>query len=87
MAALAFLQLRRTQPLLERPFKAPAGKVLGIGGIVATLAMLFLYFPPSYGALKWPHEWVIVGAWSAGADVLFAVSQSLKTLRYKACRS
>jgi len=75
MVALSFVQLRRKEPNLHRPFKAPAGITLGLIGIVSTLGMFILYFPPSYGALAWPHEWFIVGTWSFFGLVFFLLSR------------
>ena len=68
---LAFLRLRAREPGLERPFKAPGGRALGIFALILSLALLALYLPISPSGLKWPHEWGLVVGWFAIGAVFF----------------
>lgn len=56
----SFLTLRRKFPDLDRPFRAPGGKVLGYIGVVGSIIILsVMVFPSSPVALVWPFEWAI----------------------------
>jgi len=63
MVALSFIQLRRKEPTMPRPFKTPGGMLTGILGLVGTVGLCILYLPGSPGALLWPHEWIIIICW------------------------
>lgn len=67
----SFLMLRYKEPNMNRPFKAPGGKLLGWFGLVASLMMLSLYFPGMPAALVWPQEWLMVIVWFAGGSILY----------------
>lgn len=72
MVALSFLVLRRREPEMPRPFRAPAGAWVGGGALAVSIALGALYLPGSPAALAWPHEWGIVAAWAALGAVLYA---------------
>ncbi len=58
---LSFLKLRRTRPDLHRPWRLPAG--LLVGRAAATGALLLtgcMLVPGSPAALAWPLEWAIL---------------------------
>lgn len=63
VVAMSFLVLRRREPAMERPFRTPAGNVIGWLALVLSLGLATLYLPGMPAALAWPYEWVIVGAW------------------------
>ncbi|MCC5032488.1 APC family permease [Streptomyces sp. WAC 00631] len=63
VVVLSFLVLRRREPAMERPFRTPAGTVVGIAALLLSLGLGVLYLPGMPAALVWPSEWVIVGAW------------------------
>ncbi len=69
--AVSFLVLRRREPNLERPFRVPAGTVVGWAALVLSLGLFFLYLPGSPAALVWPQEWLLVLAWTVLGAVLF----------------
>jgi len=71
MVALAFVALRIKEPDMERPFRAPGGKALGIAAAVASVGLGVLYMPGMPAALV-PQEWVIVGLWWI-AGIVFMV--------------
>ncbi|WP_339061296.1 hypothetical protein [Tepidibacillus marianensis] len=50
---------------MERPFKVPAGSVVGILAIGMSLFLSTLYFPGMPSALIWPYEWGIILGWAA----------------------
>lgn len=58
--AMAFLALRRQEPELVRPFRVPAGELVGWTALVVSLAFGCLYLPFSPSALEWPYEWMMV---------------------------
>ena len=58
--ALAFLQLRRSEPDMKRPFKLRHGKVVGYLALLMSVALGLLYLPFSPSALLWPQEWLVV---------------------------
>jgi basic amino acid/polyamine antiporter, APA family len=68
--AAAFLKLRRSEPLLERPYKTPGGVLTGIAALILSIALLALYLPGSPAALQWPHEWGLLAGWF-GAGLIF----------------
>jgi amino acid transporter len=56
----SFLTLRKKFPDLNRPFKAPGGRILGYVGVVGSLSILsIMVWPGSPVALVWPFEWAI----------------------------
>ncbi|MBB4932253.1 amino acid transporter [Lipingzhangella halophila] len=63
VVTLTFLVLRRREPQMSRPFRVPAGPVIGVVALVLSLGLAVLYLPGMPSALVLPYEWVIVGAW------------------------
>ncbi|MGY1712007.1 APC family permease [Geodermatophilus sp. SYSU D00758] len=63
MVALSFVVLRRREPAMERPFRAPGGAATGVVAGLLALALGTLYLPGMPAALVWPYEWVVVAAW------------------------
>lgn len=68
--AAAFLYLRFKEPNMVRPFRVPAGKLVGVITLVISLAMFCLYLPMSPSGLG-KVEWGIFGAWSLFGLVLY----------------
>jgi len=58
--AWAFLRLRSTEPDMERPFRVPLGKFIGLLALLMSVMLGCLYLPFSPSALAWPHEWMVV---------------------------
>jgi basic amino acid/polyamine antiporter, APA family len=65
MVALTFIALRRREPDMARPFRAPGGRSTGVIAAVLALALGVLFLPGMPAALIWPYEWLILGAWAA----------------------
>ncbi len=63
--AAAFLKLRRREPEMERPYRAPGGSVTGVAALILGAGLIMLYLPFSPAALSWPQEWGLLGAWGA----------------------
>jgi APA family basic amino acid/polyamine antiporter len=64
MVAVSFLVLRRREPDLERPFRAPWGIFTGSGALLLSILLLLVYLPGSPAALVWPWEWGICLGWA-----------------------
>ncbi|MCG8413779.1 MAG: APC family permease [Pseudomonadales bacterium] len=73
--ALSFLALRRNEPELERPYRAPGGMATGYLALVLSIGIGALYFPGSPSALVWPQEWSIIFFWIILGAVLFTMSR------------
>lgn len=58
--AWAFLRLRSTEPDMERPFRVPLGKFIGLLALLMSVMLGCLYLPFSPSALAWPYEWMVV---------------------------
>jgi basic amino acid/polyamine antiporter, APA family len=63
--AASFIRLRRNEPDMPRPYRAPGGMTTGIAALVLGLAIFVLYLPGSPSALKWPQEWGMLLVWAA----------------------
>lgn len=61
--AWSFLALRRNEPDLPRPYRAPFGKMTGYLALLLSLGLMVLYLPGSPAALVWPYEWGIILLW------------------------
>ena len=70
LVAVAFVVLRRTEPDMERPFRAGRGPAVGIIAIVLSIGIAAQYLPGMPSGLGVP-EWVVVGLWTV-AGVGFA---------------
>jgi len=75
LVAVSFLQLRKNEPDMERPFKLPYGVLIGWLALLGSIGLLFLYLPGSPAALAWPIEWGIVLAWFALGLVIYLFEQ------------
>lgn len=68
--AWSFLVLRKREPEMPRPYRAPAGVAVGWIALVLSLAVATLYMPGSPAALVWPYEWCIVLTWAILGAIL-----------------
>ncbi len=76
--ALSFLALRKHEPDLQRPYRAPGGSFSGYLALVLSIAIGLLYFPGSPSALIWPQEWSIIVFWIILGALLFGLSRFSK---------
>jgi amino acid transporter len=63
LVAVSFGRIRKRHPDLPRPYRTPAGRLVGALAILTTVFFIVLYLPGSPSALVWPQEWVIVLGW------------------------
>ena len=59
--AISFLVLRYREPDMVRPFKIPAGKLVGIVTIILSFSLLALYMPGMPSALIGIEWWIFLG--------------------------
>lgn len=71
--AISFLVLRFREPEMVRPFKVPAGKLVGFVTIILSLGLLILYLPGMPSALT-GIEWVIFIGWTIFGLMLYVYS-------------
>jgi len=60
LVVMSFLQLRRAEPAMPRPFRVPFGGWVGSLALILTFGLLLLYLPGSPAALLWPEEWLML---------------------------
>lgn len=65
MVAVSFVVLRRREPDMSRPFRAPGGQATGVLAAVLAIGLGVLFLPGMPAALVWPYEWLILVAWWA----------------------
>lgn len=70
LVTVSFLRIRRRYPLLPRPYRVPAGPLVGSLALLTTVFFVLLYLPGSPSALLWPQEWLIVLSWGALGAVM-----------------
>ncbi len=75
MVAWSFLVLRKKEPDLQRPYKVPLGKLVGVLVLLLSIGLGILYLPGSPSALLWPQEWGIVFLWIILGAILYGSSQ------------
>jgi len=73
--ASAFLVLRKAEPRMPRPYRAPGGRFIGVLALLSSLALMVLYLPGSPAALAWPAEWSLVMAWTIVGLILFHLAR------------
>ena len=69
--AISFLVLRYREPDMVRPFRVPAGKLVGMFTIVLGIGLLILYMPGMPSALSAIERWIFCG-WTALAIGLYS---------------
>ena len=76
MVAISFLILRKKQPDMPRPYKVPAGRLMGGIAVLMSGFMVVMYCIPGSGGTLILPEWGMVAAWSALGVVFFAICKS-----------
>ena len=72
LVAIAFVQLRKNEPQLKRPFRAGSSSVVGWIAVLLSIGFVILYMPGMPAALIWPYEWAIfAGWWVIGGYLMF----------------
>jgi amino acid transporter len=62
--AWSFLELRKKEPDMERPYSVKYWRFVGWAALILSIAISLLYLPGSPAALVWPYEWMIVLGWA-----------------------
>ena len=73
LVTLSFISLRRRRPDLVRPYRVPAGSLIGWMALIWSILLIFLYLPGSPSGLQWPFEWGIVGVWVTLGVIIHAI--------------
>lgn len=63
IVTLAFLQLRKLEPNLERPYAVKYPKTIGWIAVLLSIGFLSLYLPGMPAELNFPIEWSLVLGW------------------------
>jgi len=79
LVAASFLILRKREPDMERPYRAPYGTFVGWASVLLSIALATLYLPGSPAALIWPHEWALILGWILFGAILFGLAKTNKT--------
>ena len=79
MVSLSFFILRNKEPELTRPFRTPAGPVIGALAMLVALFFFWLYLPGlgSPSPLTGP-EWMFVGGWIILGIIFFIANKAGK---------
>ncbi|MGE6360550.1 APC family permease [Psychrobacter glacincola] len=72
--AISFLVLRYREPDMVRPFRIPAGKLVGMVTIALSFGILMLYMPGMPSALA-PIEWWIFFGWTVLGIALYGYAR------------
>lgn len=63
LVSTSFLVLRRREPALPRPYKVPAGRVVGVAAVLMALFFIALYVWPNSPSQLSLNEWLLCGGW------------------------
>lgn len=63
IVSVSFLQLRRAESDLHRPYKVKYWRTVGTLAIVLSILFISFYLPGMPSSLSWPSEWIILGIW------------------------
>ncbi|MBM7649862.1 amino acid transporter [Bacillus ectoiniformans] len=77
LVAVAFVQLRKKEPNMVRPFRAGESSWIGWVALVLSIGFIAMYFPGMPAALVWPYEWFIfAGWWVLGFGLMFMMRKN-----------
>lgn len=78
LVAIAFLQLRKNEPKMIRPFRAGKSRIVGWVSVILGIGFIAMYLPGMPAALVWPFEWIIfAGWWGVGLVLLFKMKKQI----------
>lgn len=84
LAAVAFVQLRKNEPNMERPFQAGKSSIIGWIAIILSIFFVILYMPGMPAALVWPYEWIIFAGWAVlGVLLMIAMRKNFPKEKMK----
>ena len=76
LVAVSFLVLRKREPDMPRPYRAPAGQFVGWAAVILSTALAILYLPGMPSALIWPAEWLIAGLWIGLGAIFWTMARA-----------
>lgn len=77
MVSFSYIALRKNEPELDRPYRAPGGYIMGGLAILVSGFFLYLYLPIGPGALT-KEEWILCAVWLVLGVIFYIIAQ----LRY-----
>jgi amino acid transporter len=77
MVSFSYIALRKNEPNIERPYRAPGGYITGVLAVLVAGFFLYLYLPIGPGALT-KEEWILCGIWLILGVIFYIIAQ----LRY-----
>ncbi|GIN90443.1 amino acid permease [Siminovitchia terrae] len=84
LAAVAFVQLRKNEPNMVRPFRAGKSSIVGWIAIILSIFFVILYMPGMPAALVWPYEWAIFAGWTIlGIILMIAMRENFPKEKLK----
>lgn len=81
IVSVSFIVLRKTQPDLERPFRAGKSNLVGIFASILSIGFIILYMPGMPASLVWPYEWLIFGAWWIIGLFFFTQTPNIRVIK------
>nr|WP_223881782.1 APC family permease [Niallia endozanthoxylica] len=77
LVSVAFVRLRKTEPNMERPFRAGKSSIVGWIATILGVGFIAMYMPGMPAALIWPYEWIIfVGWWGIGFALMYKMREN-----------
>jgi len=76
IVSISFVNLRRKEPNMRRPFKVRNGMFVGYMSIILSIGFIALFIPGMPAALIWPYEWIIIGLWTILGAAFFFYSKN-----------
>jgi amino acid permease len=74
IAVLSLYRIRRMYPEQIVPYRARPGWLPGLGGLAAVLVIIATLIPGTELFLRWPHEYLILAAWTLLGVVIYRLA-------------
>jgi len=79
MVALSFIKLRRSEPEMERPWRAWGGVFSGaIAALACILMFIFIIVPGMPSALIWPIEYIVFAAFTILGIIYYYMTPAIR---------
>ncbi len=76
LVSASAVKMRKSKPDMPRPYKMPGGIATGYMAVVSAIIFtMVLIIPGSPGALVWPLEWIVFGAWLILGVIFFSMAK------------
>jgi len=70
----SYIALRKNEPEMLRPYRAPFGQGLGWFGVISSGAITALFVIPGQPAALAAHEWLMVAIWFVGGWLAYRIA-------------